>query len=229
MTRVQPLILTSVDWRRVGALSTSFSLHGIAIAVGLLAILAPITLPKPPPPPEALMTEWIEPLPIAPPEPPAAIQNDDHARTEPDLDRNPVTITTTDISPSLMADETEVALVPDSASTNPEAFTENVVDSVAPVNPVIARTDVAYAYAPNPDYPISARRKALEGETLLRVLIDVSGRAGRIEIVRSSGHRILDRAAVNAVRNWRFQPATENGIAVAGWVDIPVTFRIESH
>ena len=44
-----------------------------------------------------------------------------------------------------------------------------------------------------------------------------------ITVARSSGHALLDRAALSTVRRWRFRPAQQAGVAVAaeGWVDIP--------
>ena len=41
-----------------------------------------------------------------------------------------------------------------------------------------------------------------------------------------SGSRDLDRAAVNAVRQWRFQPAQRDGQAVAGAVTVPIDFKM---
>ena len=45
-------------------------------------------------------------------------------------------------------------------------------------------------------------------------------------IATSSGHQILDDAAVAAVRTWRFSPATQAGVPVAAIADVPIRFSI---
>ncbi len=72
-----------------------------------------------------------------------------------------------------------------------------------------------------------SRRLGETGKVLLRVLVSPSGRAKKIEIQQSSGYSRLDQSARNAVRSWRFEPARENGTAVASWVAIPIVFRLQ--
>ncbi len=62
---------------------------------------------------------------------------------------------------------------------------------------------------------------------MLRVLINVSGRVNALRVVTSSGHRILDQAALSAVRKWRFEPGTEDGEKKAMWVKIPINFDLK--
>lgn len=82
---------------------------------------------------------------------------------------------------------------------------------------------------PAPRYPYRARRKGQEGRAILRVEVTASGDASTVWILRSSGHRLLDDAAVDAVRAWRFQPASRAGIPVAGLVDVPISFKLQDH
>ena len=72
-----------------------------------------------------------------------------------------------------------------------------------------ALTDVLPGYMKNPApvYPRLARLRGYEGTVLLDVEVLPSGRVGRIAALTSSGHDVLDRAALSSVRNWRFQPA----------------------
>ncbi len=80
---------------------------------------------------------------------------------------------------------------------------------------------------PEPAYPKAAERKGMEGTVTLRVKVGTDGYPLSIEIATSSGHAILDKAAVNAVRDtWRFNPATLNGCAVESWVEIPIVFTL---
>jgi protein TonB len=78
---------------------------------------------------------------------------------------------------------------------------------------------------PLPVYPIIARRRGLEGQTLLKVEVSATGSAN-VSLVRSSGHEVLDSSALAAVKDWRFRPATKNGVSVAGELAVPVTFRL---
>jgi protein TonB len=75
-----------------------------------------------------------------------------------------------------------------------------------------------------PVYPPDAFVKKVEGTVLLEILIDDSGRVARVRIVQSMP--LLDRAAVEAVRTWIFEPAYKKGRPVASLASAPVTFRI---
>ena len=79
---------------------------------------------------------------------------------------------------------------------------------------------------PRPSYPPSARQRNQQGRVMLRVGVSTSGRASSVRIARSSGHKVLDNAARNAVRRWRFRPATKNGKPVAATVTVPISFRL---
>jgi protein TonB len=72
-------------------------------------------------------------------------------------------------------------------------------------------------------YPMEAKLKHWEGVVRLRVLVGLDGRVQEISVLRSSGHEVLDKAALKAVREWRFKPAMRAGNPVEdfGWVDIP--------
>jgi protein TonB len=87
-------------------------------------------------------------------------------------------------------------------------------------------TQPGYGETPKPKYPESARRKGREGTVLLRVLVNEEGRAKSIEINQSSGDDSLDRAASEAIQQWRFIPARYGQKAVESWIRIPVDFRL---
>lgn len=80
-------------------------------------------------------------------------------------------------------------------------------------------------HSPAPTYPRSALRRGLSGEVLVRAQVGVDGRPRQVEVARSSSHRVLDQAALRAVRGWRFQPAMQDGQPVAEPVEIPVQFN----
>jgi protein TonB len=81
-------------------------------------------------------------------------------------------------------------------------------------------------YQITPSYPATARQRGVEGTTLLRVFVDADGRVGAVVVKQSAGHPDLDRAAADAVRRWRFEPAHRGEEAVAMWVELPVEFHL---
>ena len=83
-----------------------------------------------------------------------------------------------------------------------------------------------YGINPLPKYPLLAREKGYEGTVYLRVLVRTNGRVGQLAIDRSSGHEILDRAAVDSVKEWAFLPAQKGGKPVESWVLLPVKFAL---
>jgi protein TonB len=81
-------------------------------------------------------------------------------------------------------------------------------------------------YQVKPHYPDSARRQGIQGVTLLEFEVLADGRVGDIQIARSAGHPDLDRAAVEAVKKWRFEPARRGSRPTAVWVTLPVRFEL---
>lgn len=81
-----------------------------------------------------------------------------------------------------------------------------------------------YARCPAPIFPDTARKAGFAGTVLLRVEIDENGRPLTAAVRRSSGHELLDQAALRAVRNWRFEPARYHGNPIGTRLEIPIRF-----
>lgn len=79
-----------------------------------------------------------------------------------------------------------------------------------------------------PPYPEQARAQRLEGVVLLRVSVDTSGRVTEVSIHQGSGHAILDRAALEAVRTWRFTPARQGDRVISATVELPIRFHFSA-
>ena len=79
---------------------------------------------------------------------------------------------------------------------------------------------------PKPLYPARAVRKRWQGRVILDVEILPSGTVGGLKTDASSGHWVLDQAAIKAVRQWRFTPARLAGVAVSSHVQVPVQFKL---
>lgn len=90
----------------------------------------------------------------------------------------------------------------------------------------VVLTQARYRDTPRPDYPDSARREGREGRVLLRVLVDDQGRSRQVEVNSSSGSDVLDRAATEAIKRWRFHPARYGDKPVESWLRIPIEFRL---
>ena len=89
-------------------------------------------------------------------------------------------------------------------------------------------TQARYRETPQPHYPDSARRAGKEGRVLLRVLVDEEGRAKAVEVNTSSGHDMLDQAASEALKKWRFVPAHAAGKPIETWVKVPIEFQLSN-
>ncbi|ASK91676.1 energy transducer TonB [Xanthomonas citri] len=209
-----------IDPSRVLAMSTAVALH--LLAGGLLLIplshraIPPQTAPK---------ERWLMPVSIPTPPPPLAfpVEVTFTPKTHSPTKTLPVTVQTPVV--------TETSLV-DSA---PSAVAATVSDVVADSTPTtttdpsgpIEAGQLQYLSSPAPSYPTAALRAGQQGTVLLRVLVGTDGRPAEVSLQTSSGHRMLDLAARSQVlRNWRFQPAMQNGQAVQAYGLVPVRFSL---
>ncbi|UKD14347.1 cell envelope biogenesis protein TonB [Burkholderia aenigmatica] len=96
----------------------------------------------------------------------------------------------------------------------------------APVRETAPIGDAAYLRNPAPDYPAFAQDQGWEGRVVLRVHVLASGTPDSVDVRTSSGRRMLDNAAVAAVKRWTFVPAKRGDEAVDGWVNVPIDFKL---
>jgi protein TonB len=104
-----------------------------------------------------------------------------------------------------------------------------MADAPAPepvVTPPIG--NAAYLHNPPPRYPQSAQEEGWEGRAVLRVHVDANGHPISVELHQSSGHDVLDKAALAATRQWTFVPAKRGTTPIDGWVDVPLEFRLNN-
>jgi TonB family protein len=84
----------------------------------------------------------------------------------------------------------------------------------------------ACIYCPNPKFSDEARKAKYQGTVTLQAVITPDGRGIQIQVVKGLGLG-LDEEAIEAVKGWRFKPATgPDGKPVATITDIEVTFRL---
>ncbi|HEX5339160.1 MAG TPA: energy transducer TonB [Gallionella sp.] len=132
----------------------------------------------------------------------------------------------------------QVAAAAPSVAAQPvavQAAPQQAADAAAaqPVNAAAALPDrepdyqAAYLRNPPPAYPMTARRMGWQGRVVLSVEVLSTGLPGQISVQQSSGHEVLDNAALQAVRGWRFVAARQGGQVVARQVLVPIPFILK--
>jgi len=230
---------------RPSALAVAIALHGALIAFVLsgalekphtevepppvlVQLLTPVPPPKPePPPPEP-------PKPPPPkPEPPKPEPVKPQPRPEPPRPEQPKPEVRPEPRPEAVKIESPPApaVAPQPAPVAPPAPPAPPPPPPAPsVAKPSARTEVSisasYAAANRkPEYPKMSLRLSEQGTVVLTVMVKSDGSAGDVEVKSSSGFTRLDRAAADAVKTWRFNPATVDGKAVDKSYEVPITFK----
>jgi protein TonB len=92
----------------------------------------------------------------------------------------------------------------------------------------VARSKARPGQNLRPEYPRTAREAGWEGTVMLQVEILPDGKAGVVSVHRTSGHVILDDAALTAVQRWRFSPAMDGNFPIKTVVHLPVKFDLRS-
>lgn len=213
------------DWdapRRWSALGVILALHAIALGalLQLDSVRAAVTEVAP------IMVGLITVAPPAPPAPPPP---------------QPAPPTPTSVKPKpkpiVMAAPTPDPLPVAAPEPEPILIEQPVSEasSLAPPQPAPADMSVippsfvaAYLDNPPPLYPASSKRLGESGLVMLRVHVSAQGVPESIEIERSCGYARLDRAALDAVRKWRFVPATQGEQAVPATVLVPLNFELKN-
>lgn len=178
----------------------------------------PIVMPEPMPlaPPEPVVQPKPVPKPQPKPQPKPKPQPLPKAVASPDP--APATAPTGTLDPEPTAPAT-----PTPAPTAAQAST----DTAAPAAVVMPSSSAAYLNNPRPSYPSISRRMGEQGKVMLRVFVNAQGQPEQIQIQQSSGFDRLDKAAVDAVRRWKFTPGSRNGVAEAMWNIVPINFVLE--
>ncbi len=78
-----------------------------------------------------------------------------------------------------------------------------------------------------PEYPLSAVRDRIEGAVDVAFTITRDGKVRDVQVLQSEPARVFDRAAVDAVKRWRFDPRIEDGVAVDYRTRTRLRFRLD--
>ena len=115
---------------------------------------------------------------------------------------------------------------PDSSSTTaPGAGSDGVRDDqVRRVGGAVSAPRMVHLVPP--EYSEEARREKFVGQVVVGLIVDTDGLPQQIHVVRGVGHG-LDEKAIEAIRQYRFRPAMENGKPVPVRVNVEVNFQIK--
>jgi periplasmic protein TonB len=211
----------ALDLRRIAAIACVVILHVLLIG----AILRPVppeqkeyvpgdTLAPPvwievsPPPPRPKVLEPVKTLPV---------------QTQP----IPTPPKEAPVSPPTEAVEPNLLAMTDTPSDAP-GLQSNFVEPTPALGGPPVQAALRLLQAPPPPYPRKEQINHVEGTVTFRVLVGADGKASDIELVKSSGSKALDRAALSHIkRKWRFQPASTDGDARAAWGVGSVSFQLE--
>jgi periplasmic protein TonB len=109
-----------------------------------------------------------------------------------------------------------------------EVATREIVEVIPPAIFVGSKRDPRFARQFQPEYPSGLLVREIEGDAVLKVLVGTDGRVREAIVVRAS-HPDFGKAAVKqALKSWRFVPATRGGKPVEDWQTIPIRFNIDS-
>jgi protein TonB len=101
-------------------------------------------------------------------------------------------------------------------------------ETPGPAAPVITAPDIDPRLGlSEPPYPASEIRAEHTGTVLLSIYVLENGRVGEVRLDQSSGYPKLDDSALREARRWKLRPGMRDGVPVAMWKQIPVTFQLQ--
>ncbi|MGE5235681.1 MAG: TonB family protein [Acidobacteriota bacterium] len=189
------------------------------------AAVAPV--PSTPRPTPAARAQAVPPVPAAT----AGAQQGRQAPTAAPVEPSPAAAAPTPLAtepPTPQPEPTQAPTPPpqQEATRAPAAAVAPTVHEGDLVDVASADTQPVRLSAPKPAYPPMAERSRVGGTVILRVLVDENGAVQDVQVLRGIRPDFgFDRAAVDAVRTWRYQPATKNGVKVKVWFTQPIQFK----
>jgi TonB family protein len=94
-----------------------------------------------------------------------------------------------------------------------------------PYRPGTGITAPAILREVKPDYTEEGRRRHLEGDVVLEIVVKGDGSVGSVKLLQGLGAG-LDQRAIDAVRQWRFSPAKRYGVPVDVVVEVAMEFKL---
>ena len=97
---------------------------------------------------------------------------------------------------------------------------------IAPSGKTSARDNfpISDSHNPSPEYPEMGVFLGYQGNVIVRIRVSAKGESLGVEILRSSGHKVLDDSAATALRKWRFTPTKHDNTPMNDSVIITVSY-----
>lgn len=227
------------DGRPGGWTAPTLSIGVHALALSLLLVW-PVSFPDPPPetppllvtlvtlaeeePADVPLAESSPPTPPAPEAPPAPPVVERAASPVPPPP--PRRTTPKAKIPAVAAAPTSPATTgTESQASPPPAAPAPLAPPLAAEEPIVRPAPVN---SPRPRYPRTARQRGLEGTVVVTVQVSEAGEVVDAAVRTSSGHAMLDQAAMDGVLRWRFSPARRLGEPTRATIDVPIRFELSA-
>jgi len=182
----------------------------VTIAMAMPPAVQPEVIPTPPPPAPVPQPRKIIPAPE-----PLPVQAEAPSETPVEQPIAPVQVA---VPVQVAAAPAQVAAPPVVAPPPPP-----------PVPDVEPDYKASYLNNARPNYPYAARRMGLQGKVVLNVEVLAEGLCGQANVHQSSGHEMLDNAALQTVKTWKFVPARQAGRAITKWFKVPIQFTLKDN
>lgn len=194
----------------------------IILAVALSPIVAEYV-----PTPTIITGRNIEDRPPPPPDKPVEQQQANKADPIFVPDRAVDTKTPIDTGVTTTTTETNTGTIVD--GTGGDDFTETVRELPKPPLPIFkaALRDPRFARDFQPEYPVGKLRLEIEGSVTVRVLVGTDGRVRQVQVIRATDSDFARATEKQALKSWRFKPATRDGTPVEDWQTLTVRFDID--
>ncbi|WP_380873201.1 hypothetical protein ACFB49_40010 [Sphingomonas sp. DBB INV C78] len=186
-------------------------------AIGALILFPPKFIRETP----TVLTGYIVPPDEPPPPNPPPPSSDPKSR-----DQLPIT----NVSPIVETGATTEPTIPTQGPITPPfpgPITEPIPDPTPPA-PILADATVDPRAPFQPSYPPRLARQEINGNAVVRVLIGSDGRVKAVEMVSATDPEFFEATKKQALRFWRFKPATRDGLAVESWRTMTVRFEMKA-
>lgn len=137
------------------------------------------------------------------------------------------TKTPPDLGPSTTNEWTDIGSIGTTEGGDDEAGSTlgNIPKIPTPIFKAALR-DPRFARAFQPEYPVGKLRLEIEGSVTVRILVGTDGRVRQVQILNATDPDFARATEKQALKAWRFKPATRDGVPVEDWQTLTVRFDI---
>lgn len=211
----------------IWALQSGLLMRAVELVVPVTVLAQIIEPPKPEPPVP------LPPPPVIPKTPPPPVKQAvvKPAPPVPQKQAPPqmLAIETPTPAPNAPAPVEIAPAAPISPPSVPVAAVASPVPVTAPPSGkvVLPMSEGDYLSNPKPPFPAMSKRMGEQGSVKVRIYVGADGLPKKAELQKSSGFDRLDKAALDAVMQWRYIPGKRGGVPEDLWMSTTVSFILE--